>query len=315
AFWGVRAEAAAALGALRSPDALAALVAAADVAHPKARRAVAAALGSFPKPEAAAALRSLALGDVSYAVAGEAAKSLGATRQPAAFDALVELLDRPSWGELVRAGALEGLAKLRDERALPLLLERSRYGQPPRARRAATRALAAFGPDRRAREGLEALLDDVDPHVRNDAAIALGELADAQAQPALARALELEGDGRVRRRLREAIGALASAGHPDLTPLREELDGLRAEVRELRARLGKLEARSPAGAPLAPTGLAPAGLAPADLAPTDLAPTGLAPTGVSPTGLALTGAASTGAASTDLAPAADAAGENDRPGS
>jgi aminopeptidase N len=245
AFWGVRAEAAAALGTLRSPEALAALRACTGVAHPKARRAVAAALGSFQKPEAAEALRPLALGDPSYAVEAEAAKALGATRQAIAFDVLVELLDRPSWAELVRAGAIEGLAKLRDERALPYLLARSRYGQPPRARRAATRALASFGSDRRAREALELLLDDVDPHVRHDAALALGDLGDAQAQPALARSLERESDGRVRRRVREAIAALGSAGRADLAPLREELDGLRTEVRELRSRLAKLEARSP----------------------------------------------------------------------
>ncbi|HEU4405565.1 MAG TPA: M1 family aminopeptidase [Polyangiaceae bacterium] len=243
AFWGVRAEAAAALGALRSPEALAALCASTHLAHPKVRRAVAAALGAFQRPEAAEALRPLALGDESYSVEAEAARALGATRQPLAFDVLVELLDRPSWAELVRAGAIDGLAKLRDERAVPHLLLRTRYGQPPRARRAAARALAAFGPDRRTREVLEALLDDVDPHVRNDAAISLGELGDQHAQPALTRALDREGDARVRRRLREAHTELSSSSRPDLAPLRDELEGLRTELRELRARLAKLEAR------------------------------------------------------------------------
>jgi aminopeptidase N len=245
AFWGVRAEAAHALGALRTPEALATLCASTGLAHPKVRRAVAAALGSFRRPEAAEALRPLALGDESYAVEAEAAKALGATRQPLAFDVLVELLDRPSWAELVRAGAVEGLAKLRDERALPHLLALTRYGQPGRARRAATRALASFAPDRRAREAAEALLDDVDPHVRHDAAVALGEIGDPLARAALARSVEREGDGRVRRRAREALAELAAA-RPDPAAAREELEGLRAEVRELRARLAKLESRLPA---------------------------------------------------------------------
>src|SRR6185312_192500 len=46
-FWGVRAEAAAALGSLRSEEAFAALAAHAGTAHAKVRRAVVHALGAF----------------------------------------------------------------------------------------------------------------------------------------------------------------------------------------------------------------------------------------------------------------------------
>ena len=62
------------------------------------------------------ALKPRALRDESYLVEAEAARALGRTRQAAAFDVLVDLLERPSWADVVRAGAIDGLAALRDER-------------------------------------------------------------------------------------------------------------------------------------------------------------------------------------------------------
>ncbi len=268
-FWGVRAEAAAALGAIRSPEALEVLLSALGATrHPKARRAVAAALGKFRKPEAAAALRKVALADESYLVEAEAAKALGSTRQSIAFDALVEVLDRPSWADVIRSGAIDGLAGLRDERAVPHLLARARYGAPTRARRAAIRALPKISSERRVREAIEEFLEDSDPYLRVDVALALGDLGDSKARPALHRAMERELDGRVRRRIREVLRDLAGGGRSDQHRLQEELDRLRSDLQELRLRLAKVEARdgrksssgkgpSPAPAKAAPAGKRP----------------------------------------------------------
>ncbi|MCS6898310.1 MAG: M1 family aminopeptidase [Myxococcales bacterium] len=243
-FWGVRAEAAAALGAIRSPDAMQALLSALPAArHPKVRRAVVAALGKFQKPEAAAALRTLALSDESYLVEAEAARSLGSTRQPQAFDTLVEILDRPSWADVIRSGAVDGLAALRDERAVPHLMARSRYGVPTRARRAAIRALPKIAVDRRTREAIEELLDDPDPYLRIDVVLALGDMGDSKARPALHRALERELDGRVRRRIREVLRDLTGTSRAEQQRLQEEVDRLRSDLQELRLRLAKVEAR------------------------------------------------------------------------
>ena len=109
----------------------------AATAHPKVRRAVVAALGRFRTTAAADALKPLALRDESYLVEAEAARALGKTRQPPAFDMLLDVLDRPSWADVIAAGAIDGLAALRDERALPHLFARTRYGIPTRVRRAA----------------------------------------------------------------------------------------------------------------------------------------------------------------------------------
>ncbi|MCC6553143.1 MAG: HEAT repeat domain-containing protein [Polyangiaceae bacterium] len=251
-FWGVRAEAAAALGAVRSDEALAILAAHAGAAHPKVRRAVVAALGRFRSPKAAEVLEKAALRDASYLVEAEAARALGATRQGAAFDTLVDVIDRPSWGDVIRCGAIDGLANLRDDRAIPHVMARTRYGVPSRGRRAAILALPKLSTDRRTREALEDLLDAPDPHLRVDVARALADLGDAKARGALHRALDRELDARVRRRIREVLRDLGGAGKRELDRLRDELESVRKEQAELRARVGKLEALSDRGARRAP---------------------------------------------------------------
>jgi aminopeptidase N len=241
-FWGVRAEAAAALGALRSDEALDVLVAHTSTKHAKVRRAVASALGKFRHTRAADQLKKLALADDSYLVEAEAARALGATRQAPAFDTLIDVLDRPSWADVVRAGAIDGLANLRDDRALPHVMARTRYGISTRGRRAAIMALPKIGGDRKIREALEDLLDGTDPYLRVDVVRALVDLGDPKSRAALQRQLERELDGRVRRRIREALRDIGAAGKRDADRLRDDFEALRSEYGELKARFAKLEA-------------------------------------------------------------------------
>jgi len=242
AFWATRAECAASLGKLRASESFEALTAALTTANPKVRRAVVDALGQFKTSEALEAIRPHARRDDSYLVEAEAARALGRTRQPAAFDTLVDLLDRPSWSDVVRAGAIDGLAALRDDRAAPHMAARVRYGHPPRARRAAIMSLPKLASDRKTRETLEQLLDDTDPLIRVDVVRALGDLADAKARPALRDRLEVDLDPRVRRRIREVLRDLAEPKRAT-EQLRDELDRLQGDHADLRSRLAKLEAR------------------------------------------------------------------------
>lgn len=241
--WMVRVECAQALGRTRTREAEATLVEALGEKHPKVRRAVVAALGAFRTPAAAEALRPRALEDASYLVEAEAARALGKTRQPLAFDTLVDVLDRPSWADVVRAAAADGLAALRDERALPHLLARTRYGHPERARRAAIAALPKLSGDRKTREALEDLLDDESPHVRIDVVRALLDMGDGRARGALRTRLEVDLDARVRRRIREVLRDLGD-GRSATRELRDELDRMQGEVAELRARFARLEAKA-----------------------------------------------------------------------
>ncbi|HSQ65340.1 MAG TPA: M1 family aminopeptidase [Polyangiaceae bacterium] len=242
-FWGVRAEAASALGKIHASEAFATLAAATKIKHPKARRAVAAALGSFKTPAAFEALKPLALGDESYLVQSEAARSLGKTKQAQAFEVLLDVVDRKSWADVVSVGALDGLAAMREDRAVPHVVARTRYGHPTRTRRAAIMALPKIASDRRAREALEDLLDDKDPYLRVDVVRALGDVGDAKARPALRNKLDTDLDPRVRRRIREVMRDLGGEGKRAAEQLREELEKLRNEHSELKARVAKTEAK------------------------------------------------------------------------
>src|SRR5690606_20398622 len=164
--WMVRAEAAKALGRIRGADAFGLLAPHVKCRHPKVRRAVAAALGNFKTPEAFRLLVQRCKTDPSYLVRATAADALGATRQPAAASRLVALLGQESWADVVRAGALSGLGRTRDESALDAVFQMSAYGVPTRARRAAIAALPQLAEGRKVREHLERLLDDAGPHVR-----------------------------------------------------------------------------------------------------------------------------------------------------
>jgi aminopeptidase N len=272
----VRSACAAALAEQRSPAALEALLAVTGDPDPRARRALARALGAFVTREgaphapssSAAADRLLALaaaGDPSWLVEAEVLRALGATRDPRARPVLERALERPSWQDVLRTGALEGLALSRDPAALPLLLAHARSGHPAPVRRA---ALAGLGGGRRltsdeptlarAREAAEDALEAFDPSVAIAAASALRELGHSASVAALERAAARAPDGRVRRRCRESLRDLRAdlAGRAgarvdldDLERLRDELRGLRDRTALLEARLG---ARDPAVPPTSP---------------------------------------------------------------
>ena len=239
----MRAEAAEALGEIRGETAFKILERAVKIEHPKVRRAVARALGRFKTAAAAELLKPLALKDPSYLVEADAARALGATRQAAGFDTLVEVLDRTSWGDIVRGGAADGLANLRDDRALPHLTARTAYGQPSPGRRACLLAIAKLDTSRKTRELMEERLDDVDVFVRSTAVRGLELLGDTKARPALQARLEKEDAGTVRRRLREALRDITAGREGEIKRVKDELEKVRDEASDMRTRLAKLEAK------------------------------------------------------------------------
>jgi aminopeptidase N len=263
-FWAVRAAAARALGTFRRDDALEALLGAMADPHPRVRRAVAAGLGELRGNERAAAAlaRWASRGDPSYFVEAEAGLSLGRTRSPLALDVLPKMLTRRSFQDVIRTRAIEGLGATGEERALPLVQAEWRPGGSFLARRAVVMAMAELGVGtpqaRRAREFIETCLDDTDFRVRAEAASSLARIGQADALPAIQRALTAELDGRARRRMNDAIRDLQDGGRPieQARKLQEEVDRLRSETANLRERLDKLESRVTNGQAAAPGGKA-----------------------------------------------------------
>ena len=250
-FWGVQADAATALGTVRSTDARDALIEGLALLHPKARRAVARALGEFRgDPIAAEALaRVLSTGDESYFVESEAAYALGRTRDARAFAHLQDAMGKESYLDTIRANALGGMAELRDERGIEVAREWCAYGRPPRTRVAAIGALARFAKLNESRreqmvDFLTPLVDDPEFMVRMRIPGAFEEIGDASAVESLRRLLDRELDGRIRRRTQHAIDSIL-AGRSRIEEgnrLRSEMDKIREDSRKLKERLDKLEA-------------------------------------------------------------------------
>ncbi len=248
-FWGVQAEAAKSLGVIRTSDALKALLSCLKTKHPKARRAVVKALGEFRDEEAAKALVAvLEEGDPSYYVEGEAARSLGKTKSPKAFDVLKRNLRKESHNEAIRIGVFDGYSELKDPQAIPIVTEWTRYGKPHLARTAATTALGKLGEAKpEVTDHLIRLLDDPWFRVRIEAAIALGDLLEAKALDPLNRLIDRELDGRVKRRAREAIRKIQAGreASDEFRRLRDDVDKLREENRQLKERLERIETVQP----------------------------------------------------------------------
>jgi aminopeptidase N len=239
--WMVRAEAARSLGRIRASEALTWLQNNRSARHPKVRRAVASALGEFRCVESAQTLSAMVTEDKSYMVAADACRALGSTRQREAFDLLLGQLDRDSWADVIRAGALAGLGLLGLKEALPAVRERTHPRYRSRARRAAILAMAKLSNEREVRQHLEDLLDDADPSVRMEVVDALLTVGDPRSRSALSRRLEREGDGRVARRLREGLRNLVDSTLSDQRKMRDDLEALRRELGELRLRVSKAE--------------------------------------------------------------------------
>ncbi len=244
AFWGVRVAAARALGEIRTGAALDALVGCAETDHPKARRGVAEALGKFKRPLAASTLTAMLDSDESYYVAATAASSLGQTKSDRAHAKLVSALDRDSHMDVIRSGALQGLAELKTEESREVISRWTEYGLPQRARESAVAALGRAGEDHKPTfELLSDLLDDPWYRTRLGAAGALRRLTADTALPALQRMVDRELDGRVVRTARQAITAIRAGKNApdDVKKLRTDLEKLEETNRGLTERLEKLE--------------------------------------------------------------------------
>jgi aminopeptidase N len=254
-FWGVQQRIARALGRIGGSAARDALLAALNVAHPKARREVVATLGHFRDDAkvAAALTRAARRGDASYYVEAELARALGRCRAPGARPLLTEALGRDSHVDVIRSGALDGLAELGEAESWPAVAEHLRYGARPMSRPAAIRAAAELALRHpQLRKPVLDALGQVAEHRDNPAAAfrgkqaalrALARLGDPDALPILQRVAANEVDGRIVRLARLCARDLRDGlSRPqELHTLRGDLEEIVKENKSLRERVGVLE--------------------------------------------------------------------------
>ena len=251
-LWAVSAEAAQALGSIKTEAARRALEdALASAGHAKVRRAIVRALGDFLKDEAAAsAIATVLEGDRTWLVEAEAAKALGRTRVERAVPYLEKALGRESWNDIVRAHAVEGLAATRDPRAFALVVPWTAYGKDMGTRAAAARAVGALADvsgettRKEALTILSELVRDKELRVMIAAVAALETVGDARVLGPLDEASARSLDGRVRRLAREAAARVREGTEAGgkVQKLRDDLDSAREDTRKVRDRLDRLEA-------------------------------------------------------------------------
>jgi aminopeptidase N len=153
-FWGGRLEAVAALDArLGAPEAVTGseetktgLLSATLDKDARVRARAVTALAATKDTKFADSFAHL-LNDQSYGVIRAAAVALGQTKNAGAYDALVKIIDQPSWRDTIRASSLQGLAALGDKRAMELGFKYSAAPTRAEVRGAAFSLIGATGKD------------------------------------------------------------------------------------------------------------------------------------------------------------------------
>ncbi len=243
-FWGVSAEAAKTLGAIKTDYAYETLKNCLKVKHPKVRRVVVKMIGEFKREESLELITSLLQDDESYFVRSEAATAIGKTKSRKAIAILKNATETTTFQNIVAQGAIAGLKEFTDDKEIAeFLMDRSRYRNYHRVREAATFALGKFADNSRVFEHLKTLLVDKWFRVRMNACRALADAELITAIPDLTLVAESDLDYRVRRIAEECMNIIReSTKKPkEVAEMREEFEKLKSKNLELLQKVSRLE--------------------------------------------------------------------------
>ncbi|MEG4503442.1 M1 family metallopeptidase [Microcoleus sp. F6_B4] len=263
-FWAVRAEVAGQLVEIKLDQVFEGLVSGLKDKDARVRRAVVNALGKIQTHETYKALRSIVeKGDDSYYVEAAAASAIGSIaganpdEKPTDEQVLKELKlvlkERQGWNEVVRSGAIAGLAQMKtSEDALNLILKYTAVGTPQALRLAAIRSLGAISTGQ-TKVNLERILQRLAELSKEtffltqvSVVAGLGQMQTRKAIRILRSLADQTADGRVRRMADEAVQRVQKNAGSDaaVKQLREELDQVKKENQDLRSRMENLEAKA-----------------------------------------------------------------------
>ena len=263
-FWGVRIEVAKELAEIQLDQAFDGLVVGLNDPSPFVRRAVISSLSQIKTHNSYKAVKSFVQdGDASYYVEAAACRTIAAIaaahlEDKPHEDKVIKLLksvleERAGWNEVVRSGAVAGLAEFKSsETALNLLLEYTKAGIPQPLRLSAIRAVGKISTGQTP-ANIERILDRLAEIARETFFLtqvavltALGQMETPKAIGILQSLANQTADGRVRRYAEEEVGKVQKNIGTDKTlkQLREELDQIKQQNQELKSRLENLEAKS-----------------------------------------------------------------------
>jgi aminopeptidase N len=243
-FWGVSAEAAKTLGAIKTDYAYETLKNCLKVKHPKVRRVVVKMIGEFKREESLELITSLLQDDESYFVRSEAATAIGKTKSRKAIAILKNATETTTFQNIVAQGAIAGLKEFTDDKEIAeFLMDRSRYRNYHRVREATTFALGKFADNSRVFEHLKTLLVDKWFRVRINACRALADAELITAIPDLTLVAESDLNYRVRRIAEECMNIIReSTKKPkEIAERREEFEKIKSKNLELLQKVSRLE--------------------------------------------------------------------------
>ncbi len=186
--WGVRANAADALGRLGGSTASKQLLEALNTAkEPWVRNRIVSALADFKDdPAIVAKLSAIAGDDSSYRARAAALQALGRLKAPGALATLDAAAAADSPDGFLRNAALRSMGPLGDDKAVPVLLQWSAPGKPIDSRNAAIASLARLQKDNKEiTSQIASYLSEPHFPIRMASIFALGARGDASAVPAL----------------------------------------------------------------------------------------------------------------------------------
>jgi aminopeptidase N len=195
-FYGVRLEATRALSETKTEASKAALLKVLQDRNSQVRRTAINGLSNFNDVALADIFINIINTDQSYGAIAEAARGLGKTNSPKAYEVLLTTAKMNSWQNTIRAGALAGLAALRDARSMEIALQYAAAGNATEVRLQAMALLGAIGRGNpKAFELLIAALkeDSSSLQLRYSIMNAITAIGDARAIPVLEEALKEPG--------------------------------------------------------------------------------------------------------------------------
>ena len=219
-FWGVRIEAIRALGRIGGANAEQAILPAANDEKPWVREIAVQQLGSFKDDSSLPSrLAGIASNEKAYRVRAAALGALAEIKAPDAYAILADAVKTNSPDNVIRDAALQGLGRLGDDRAVPLLLEWSATGKDQRTRQVAMMAVARL--DKKDKDITKALLSYLhEPYfdVSFWGLFAIGARGDADAIGPLEELLKSDDLTASQKTMIESqIAALRSHGNPART--------------------------------------------------------------------------------------------------
>ena len=213
-FWGVRVAAIASLGEIgsRMPGLSERIASLAVGQGIRVRRALTWALGAIGDEAALKRLKRWVTSERSPFNVGLALLGLAKTARPGAFEALQAEVGRESHRDMLRQLLFQGMASLRDPRAVPILLDHTAPRFRNEAREAATKALGKLGVrEERVETRLVELLRDPWFRVRSAAAGSLQKLKSSRAEAAIRDALTRETLDATRAAFERALDEIAAS--------------------------------------------------------------------------------------------------------